>query len=52
MRHSDDWRERHVALMGFSVIGEGCQRTMEPHIQNYVREIIPFLNDKLSHPSD
>ncbi|EYC37804.1 hypothetical protein Y032_0765g2159 [Ancylostoma ceylanicum] len=48
MRHSDDWRERHVALMGFSVIGEGCQRSMEPHIQNYVREIIPFLNDK--HP--
>ncbi|EPB67357.1 hypothetical protein ANCCEY_13548 [Ancylostoma ceylanicum] len=47
MRHSDDWRERHVALMGFSVIGEGCQRSMEPHIQNYVREIIPFLNDKM-----
>ncbi|VDK48515.1 unnamed protein product, partial [Cylicostephanus goldi] len=48
MRHSEDWRERHVALMGFSVIGEGCQRTMEPHIQDYLREIVPFLNDK--HP--
>ncbi|VDM75522.1 unnamed protein product [Strongylus vulgaris] len=44
---SEDWRERHVALMGFSVIGEGCQRTMEPHIQDYLREIVPFLNDKV-----
>ncbi|KHJ95673.1 HEAT repeat protein [Oesophagostomum dentatum] len=48
MRHSEDWRERHAAIMGFSVIGEGCQRTMEPHIQDYIREIMPFLNDK--HP--
>ncbi|PIO72356.1 HEAT repeat protein, partial [Teladorsagia circumcincta] len=48
LRHSEDWRERHVALMGFSVIGEGCQRVMEPQIQSIVRELIPFLNDK--HP--
>ncbi|VDP04123.1 unnamed protein product [Heligmosomoides polygyrus] len=48
LRHSEDWRERHVALMGFSVIGEGCQRVMEPQIQSIVKEIIPFLNDK--HP--
>ncbi|KAK5971826.1 Importin-5 [Trichostrongylus colubriformis] len=48
LRHSEDWRERHVALMGFSVIGEGCQRVMEPQIQSIVRELIPFLDDK--HP--
>ncbi|VDO65085.1 unnamed protein product [Haemonchus placei] len=48
LRHSEDWQERHVALMGFSVIGEGCQRVMEPQIQTIVRELIPFLNDK--HP--
>ncbi|WKY14632.1 hypothetical protein Q1695_000287 [Nippostrongylus brasiliensis] len=48
LRNSEDWRERHVALMGFSVIGEGCQRVMEPQIQSIIKEIIPFLNDK--HP--
>ncbi|VDM53893.1 unnamed protein product [Angiostrongylus costaricensis] len=44
----EEWQERHVAVMGFSVIGEGCQRVMEPQIDQIVREILPFLDDK--HP--
>uniref|UniRef100_A0A0K0D7F0 TOG domain-containing protein n=1 Tax=Angiostrongylus cantonensis TaxID=6313 RepID=A0A0K0D7F0_ANGCA len=48
LRRSEEWQERHVAVMGFSVIGEGCQRVMEPQIDQIVREILPFLDDK--HP--
>ncbi|KAJ1361139.1 hypothetical protein KIN20_020327 [Parelaphostrongylus tenuis] len=48
LRRSELWQERHVAIMGFSVIGEGCQRMMEPQIDQIVREILPFLTDK--HP--
>ncbi|KJH43174.1 HEAT repeat protein, partial [Dictyocaulus viviparus] len=35
LRQSEEWEERHAALMGYSVIGEGCQRMMEPQIEQF-----------------
>ncbi|EYB95314.1 hypothetical protein Y032_0161g3363 [Ancylostoma ceylanicum] len=48
MRICVDWRERHAALAGFSAILEGCEKQIEPQAEQYVREILPYLQDK--HP--
>uniref|UniRef100_A0A0N5CCH7 TOG domain-containing protein n=1 Tax=Strongyloides papillosus TaxID=174720 RepID=A0A0N5CCH7_STREA len=45
---SSDWKHRHAAIMAISVSGEGCKRQMEPHIENVVDTILPYLKDE--HP--
>ncbi|RCN53692.1 HEAT repeat protein [Ancylostoma caninum] len=45
MRSSADWRERHAALVGISAIFGGCKRAIEPHVEEYVQKIVPYLND-------
>ncbi|EPB75445.1 HEAT repeat protein [Ancylostoma ceylanicum] len=47
MRICVDWRERHAALAGFSAILEGCEKQIEPQAEQYVREILPYLQDKV-----
>ncbi|CAI2308084.1 unnamed protein product [Caenorhabditis sp. 36 PRJEB53466] len=45
---SDDWKMKHAALRAFSAVGEGCQRSMEPHIEQIMVHITKYVND--SHP--
>ncbi|CAL2030081.1 unnamed protein product [Caenorhabditis brenneri] len=45
---TDDWKMKHAALRAFSAVGEGCQRSMEPHIEQIMVHITKFVND--THP--
>ncbi|CAB3408857.1 unnamed protein product [Caenorhabditis bovis] len=43
-----NWKMKHAALRAFSAVGEGCQRAMEPHIDQFMAHITKFVNDE--HP--
>ncbi|ULU09556.1 hypothetical protein L5515_000248 [Caenorhabditis briggsae] len=45
---NDDWKMKHAALRAFSAVGEGCQRSMEPHIEQIMVHITKYVND--AHP--
>ncbi|KAF1771391.1 hypothetical protein GCK72_003217 [Caenorhabditis remanei] len=45
---NDDWKMKHAALRAFSAVGEGCQRSMEPHIEQIMVHITRYVND--AHP--
>ncbi|CAI5439864.1 unnamed protein product [Caenorhabditis angaria] len=45
---ASDWKLKHAALRAFSAVGEGCQRAMEPHIEQFMAHITKFVNDE--HP--
>src|SRR5579859_5118126 len=45
---SNDWRERHAALMAISSIAEGCEKYMRPDLGRVLDMILPALNDP--HP--
>lgn len=48
MLASEDWRQRHAALMSISVIGEGCRAFMKPHLDHVLEFVLPrFVDD---HP--
>ncbi|ORX51472.1 ARM repeat-containing protein [Piromyces finnis] len=48
MLQSQDWKERHAALMTISAIGEGCVKVMIDELDKVLDLIIPHLNDP--HP--
>jgi len=48
MLQSQDWKERHAALMTISAIGEGCVKVMLDELDKVLDLIIPHLNDP--HP--
>jgi len=45
---SDNWKQRHTALMAISLVGEGCDRYLRPHLQNVIDMILPLFKDP--HP--
>lgn len=45
---SNNWRDRHAALMAISAISEGCQELMEGELDRVLELVVPALND--SHP--
>jgi hypothetical protein len=44
----DDWKFRYVGLMCISMIGEGCNKVLMPHLHNLVAMATPFMKDP--HP--
>lgn len=48
MLASDQWRERHAALMALSNVAEGCASVMIPEIDSILDMILPRINDP--HP--
>jgi len=45
---SQDWRQRHAALMAVSQIGESCKKQIIAEMTGIVGLVIPFFND--AHP--
>ena len=45
MISSQQWRERHAALMALSSIAEGCEKVMEPELEKVLDMILPLAND-------
>lgn len=45
---SQNWTERHAALMTISNIGEGCAKIMETELPNIINSVVPHLRDP--HP--
>ncbi|TKR81889.1 hypothetical protein L596_015689 [Steinernema carpocapsae] len=48
LANKDQWKVRHAAIMGFSTVGEGLKRQMEPMIKQVIEEILPYVEDP--HP--
>lgn len=48
LMQSTDWKHRHTALMAISIMGEGCNKYIKPHIAEVVKAILPFAKD--AHP--
>lgn len=48
MLSSEDWRQRHAALMAVSAAGEGCHKQMEGMLPQLVDGILKYLQDP--HP--
>ncbi len=42
---SAEWQYRHAGLMALSTIGEGTKATMEPHLEQIIDSMLPFLRD-------
>ncbi|ODQ67906.1 Karyopherin functions in nuclear transport of protein [Nadsonia fulvescens var. elongata DSM 6958] len=42
---SENWREKHAALMAISSIAEGCRDLMIPELDKVLDMVIPLLND-------
>jgi HEAT repeat protein len=45
MLASEQWQQRHAALMAISAIGEGCVKIMEPELGNIIQMIVPYFNN-------
>jgi len=45
MLQSEQWQQRHAALMAISAIGEGCVKIMEPELGNIIQLIVPYFKD-------
>jgi len=48
MLGSQNWNDRHAALMAISAIGEGCVDIMEPELESILKLVTPHLKDP--HP--
>jgi len=48
MLSNQDWRYRHAGLLSISIIGEGCNKFLVPHLPEVVKNIFPFFSDP--HP--
>lgn len=48
MLNSEDWRQRHAALMAVSAAGEGCHKQMEAMLPQLVDGVLKYLQDP--HP--
>jgi hypothetical protein len=48
LANQQDWKQRYCAVMGISIIGEGCKKTLMPHLSDLLKNIVPVLNDP--HP--
>ncbi|VDK75825.1 unnamed protein product [Anisakis simplex] len=46
IQDTQNWKNRHAAIMGLSTIGEGCRRQMEPMIEQIVDTVLGFLQDE------
>lgn len=42
---SPDWRHRHAAMMSISIIGEGCEATLRPHLRDVINLVLPRFSD-------
>ncbi|VDK70359.1 unnamed protein product [Anisakis simplex] len=47
IQDTQNWKNRHAAIMGLSTIGEGCRRQMEPMIEQIVDTVLGFLQDEV-----
>ncbi|KAG2182508.1 hypothetical protein INT43_007439 [Umbelopsis isabellina] len=45
MLQSEQWQQRHAALMAISAIGEGCVKIMEPELGSIIQLIVPYFKD-------
>ncbi|KAJ2401332.1 importin subunit beta-3 [Coemansia sp. RSA 2559] len=45
MLGSQEWSQRHAALMAISSIGEGCYKIMRSELQKILELIVPFFKD-------
>lgn len=48
MLQDTDWKKRCAGLMAISALGEGCNKQMQPMLNQIVNAIIPFIGDP--HP--
>ncbi|KAL1918162.1 uncharacterized protein VTP21DRAFT_3428 [Calcarisporiella thermophila] len=45
MLGSQQWQQRHAALMAISAIGEGCVKIMEAELGKVIELVLPYLRD-------
>ncbi|KAJ1991204.1 importin subunit beta-3 [Coemansia spiralis] len=45
MLGSQEWNQRHAALMAISSIGEGCYKIMRSELQKILELIVPYFKD-------
>ncbi|KAJ2557738.1 importin subunit beta-3 [Coemansia sp. RSA 1933] len=45
MLGSQEWSQRHAALMAISSIGEGCYKIMRSELQKILELVVPFFKD-------
>eukprot|EP01087_Luapelamoeba_hula_P021903 TRINITY_DN773_c0_g1_i1.p1 TRINITY_DN773_c0_g1~~TRINITY_DN773_c0_g1_i1.p1 ORF type:complete len:1105 (+),score=203.93 TRINITY_DN773_c0_g1_i1:1361-4675(+) len=48
MLSHQDWKHRHTGLMAISLVGEGCERFLTPHLKDVLGMIVPHFSDQ--HP--
>ncbi|KAH8595233.1 armadillo-type protein [Bisporella sp. PMI_857] len=48
MMHSDNWQDRHAALMAISAISEGCRDLMVGELNKVLELVLPALRDPVS----